>query len=153
MTVLEPQTGIPLNPITPLTAPFWDGCAEGELRYQRCTGCGTANFTPTELCRGCASTALEWRVSAGLGTVYTWTVVHRPVTPRFTTPYAVAIVDLDEGYRMLTNLIGIEAHAVREGMRVRVDPQGVGGERVLPYFRPQFTPAGVPGAARLSPGA
>lgn len=141
--MLQPQTGIPLNPVTPITAPFWDGCAGGELRYQRCTECGTANFTPTDLCRGCTSRALEWRVSTGLGTVYSWTVVHRPVTPAFTAPYAVAIVDLDEGYRMLTNLIGIDAAAVREGLRVRVDHHGVGGERVLPYFRPQFPTAEI----------
>ena len=70
--------------------------------------------------------------------------MHRPVTPSFTTPYAVAIVDLDEGYRMLTNLIGIEPEAVCEGLRVRVDLQGVGGERVLPYFRPQFPPPHTP---------
>jgi uncharacterized OB-fold protein len=134
--VLEPQTGIPLNPTTAITAPFWDGCAEGELRYQRCADCGTANFTPTELCRGCSSRELAWSTSTGRGSVYTWTVVHRPVTPSFTTPYAVAIVDLDDGYRMLTNIIGIEPQDIHEGLRVRVDPHPVGGDRVLPYFRP-----------------
>ncbi|HSA50251.1 MAG TPA: OB-fold domain-containing protein [Yinghuangia sp.] len=143
--MLEPQTGIPLHPATPLAAPRGDGAADGALRYQRCTQCGTANFTPTELCRGCASRALEWRASAGLGTVHSWTVVRRPTAP--TAPYAVAIVDLDDGYRMLTNLIGIESHPVREGLRVRIDPHGAGGERVLPYFRPQFPPPAAPADA------
>lgn len=148
--VLEPQTGTPLHPVgTPPPVPRRDG---GALRYQRCTHCGTANFTPTELCRGCASRSLEWRVSAGLGTVHSWTEVHRPAA---TTPYAVAIVDLDDGYRMLTNLIGIESHAVREGLRVRIDPHGAGGERALPYFRPQFPPPAPPAgdaAGRPAPG-
>ncbi len=143
--VLEPQTGIPLHPVdTPPAAPRRDGAADGALRYQRCIRCGTANFAPTELCRGCASRSLEWRASTGLGTVQSWTEVHRPTARDATAPYTVAIVDLDEGYRMLTNLIGIESHAVREGMRVRIDPHGAGGERVLPYFRPQFPPPAPP---------
>ncbi|UGQ15588.1 OB-fold domain-containing protein [Yinghuangia sp. ASG 101] len=154
--MLEPQTGIPLHPVdTPPAAPRRDG-ADGALRYQRCTHCGTANFTPTELCRGCASRSLEWRASAGLGTVHSWTEVHRPAAPPgAATPYAVAIVDLDDGYRMLTNLIGIESHPVREGLRVRIDPHGAGGEHVLPYFRPQFPPPVPPSgdaASRPAPG-
>jgi uncharacterized OB-fold protein len=118
---LHPQDGpLPHAEPGPLSEPFWTGCARGELLFQRCTDCGTPGFPPAELCRHCLSAALTWEKSAGRGTLYSWTVVHRPVTPAFTTPYAPAIVDLDEGYRFLTNLIDVAPDDIRAGMALRV---------------------------------
>lgn len=148
MTGLAPQQGVPVGPTTAISEPFWTGCARGELMFQRCTRCERANFTPTDVCRGCTSRDLVWVTGAGRGVVYSWTVVHRPVTPHFRVPYAVAIVDLDEGYRMLTNLMGVEPGDIHAGLRVRADPRPAGlpdgGEpaRALPYFRPDPDPAG-----------
>ena len=120
----------------PLTAPFWQGCADGQLLFQHCGSCGTPNFPPTEHCRQCLSTALEWERSAGTGIVYSWTVVYRAATPVFETPYAPAIIDMAEGYQILTNVIDAEIAQVRVGLAVTVDFRAVGDDLWLPYFRP-----------------
>jgi hypothetical protein len=80
--------------------------------------------------------ALEWQVSAGVGRLYSYTVVWRPVTPDFTTPYAPAVVDLDEGYAMMTNLVGLDTDEIRVDMRVTVQFEKLAGDLALPYFRP-----------------
>ncbi|WP_406288045.1 Zn-ribbon domain-containing OB-fold protein [Embleya sp. NBC_00896] len=130
--VLGPQIGVPVTPTASVRVP----AEPGELRYQRCGACDAANFTPTETCRGCSSRALHWAASAGRGSVYSWTVVRRPAAREFGGAYAVAIVDLDEGYRMLTNLVEVEPADIHSGMRVRVDLRPTGGEPVLPLFTP-----------------
>ncbi|ORB87065.1 hypothetical protein B1987_28525 [Mycobacterium kansasii] len=132
--VLRPQTGPVPHPVSPLSAPFWDGCRAGELRYQRCRTCGTANFPPTEHCRQCLSADLPWAPSAGHGEIYSWTIVYRPVTPAFEPPYAPAIVTLDEGYQMLTNVVGLAPADLAVGMRVRVQFHHVSTGLALPYF-------------------
>lgn len=135
--MLRPQDGpLPHAEPGPLSAPFWAGCARGELLFHRCGGCGSAGFPPAELCRWCLSGALTWEASAGRGTLYSWTVVHRPVTPAFATPYAPAIVDLDEGYRFLTNLIDIAPDDIRPGMALRVVFTEPTPGLHLPCFRP-----------------
>jgi uncharacterized OB-fold protein len=140
---LTPQRGLlPHAQPGPVTRPFWDGCAAGELRFQRCRGCGAAQFPPAENCRACIGTDLAWERGAGLGTLYSWTVVYRPVTPAFDVPYAPAIVDLDEGYQMMTNLIGIAPDAITPGLAVRAEFHETGGGLRLPYFRPRGTASG-----------
>ena len=134
--LLPQQAGIPLPTTTPVSEPFWAGCAAGELRYQRCARCAHAEFDPALACRACGSDRLEWQVGAGLGVVETHTVVHRPQTPEFRAPYAVVIVGFDEGFRMLTNLIGCTPGEVRTGLRVRVTFHDVGGGIHLPYVEP-----------------
>jgi uncharacterized OB-fold protein len=121
----------------PLTEPFWRGCAEGQLLFQRCESCASANFPPSEHCRQCLSTELKWERSAGDGVVYSWTVVHRAATPVFETPYAPAIVDMAEGYQILTNVIDTDIGQLRVGLPVTVDFRAVGDDLWLPYFRPQ----------------
>jgi hypothetical protein len=135
-TLLQPQSeGIPILRMTPLTRPFWEGCGEGELRYQRCSSCRTAIFNPAPLCRVCSSRDLRWEVSAGVGTVYSYTICHRPMTPQFTDIYAPVIVDLHEGYQMLSNLVGCPAPDVHVGLRVQVLFHPI-ADRTLPYFTP-----------------
>src|SRR5690349_18085744 len=93
MPWLSPQQGpLPVSARDPLSAPFWEGAVAGELRYVRCAACGRADFPASEHCRYCLEAALEWKVSAGRGSLYSYTVVWRPVTPDFTTPYAPGIV-------------------------------------------------------------
>jgi len=134
---MRPQTGPVPHAGSPLSVPFWDGCRSGELRYQRCEGCGVANFPPTEHCRHCLSGDLSWQRSDGRGEIYSWTVVHRPVTAEFAPPYAPAIVTLDEGYQMLTNVIGVAPGQLAIGMRVQVEFHAVGADLTLPYFTRQ----------------
>lgn len=134
---LQPQQGPVPHASSQLSVPFWEGCRSGELRYQRCEACGLSNFPPTEHCRQCLSAQLCWSRSGGLGEIYSWTVVHRPVSAEFEPPYAPAIVTLDEGYQMLTNIIGVAPEDLQIGMRVRVQFHGVGPDVTLPYFTGQ----------------
>ncbi len=131
---LRPQAGPVPHASSQLSLPFWRGCQSGELRYQRCAACGQSNFPPTEHCRQCLSAELRWEQSGGVGEIYSWTVVHRPVTADFQPPYAPAIVTLDEGYQMLTNVVGVAPDELAIGMRVRVEFHAVDGGVTLPYF-------------------
>ncbi len=131
---LRPQTGPVPHASSQVSIPFWRGCRSEELRYQRCAACGLANFPPTENCRHCLSAELRWTPSAGVGEIYSWTVVHRPVTAEFEPPYAPAIITLDEGYQMLTNVVGIPPEDLAIGMRVRVQFHDVDADLTLPYF-------------------
>src|SRR5947209_1805299 len=101
-TPLKAQhAGIPLPQPSAESAPFWEGCARGELLFQRCQQCNTANFVPAAACRNCLSPNLVWERSSGAGSLYSWTIIWRPQTPAFEIPYAVGIIDIDEGYQML----------------------------------------------------
>ena len=122
--------------------PFWEGCREHRLLIQRCTSCGTFCFPPHRSCPKCRSEASDWVEASGRGNVYSWIVVNHPV-PREVfageVPYVVALIDLDEGVRMASNIIGCDPHAVTAGMPVEVVfEQGQGG-MVLPKFRPRQT--------------
>ena len=136
MTLLAPHPmGVPAPAPTPISAPFWDGCRRLELRYQRC-GNGHAVFSPAAACRACMSMELTWETSAGHGHVYSYTTVWRPPTPAFAVPYVAAIVELDEGYQMLANIVGCDHRSVRIGMPVLVEFHAISEERLLPYFAP-----------------
>lgn len=136
---LRPQTGPVPHASSQVSVPFWEGCQSKQLRYQRCAACGLANFPPTEHCRQCLSEDLDWRQSIGAGEIYSWTVVYRPVTAEFEPPYAPAIVSLDEGYQMLTNIVGVPPENIEVGLRVRVQFHGVGPDVTLPYFTAEET--------------
>jgi uncharacterized OB-fold protein len=139
--MLVPQPGgVPHAAPGPLTAPFWAACARAELLFQRCGQCGAATFPPSEHCRECLAFDQRWERSDGTGTLYSFTVVWRPVTPAFTPPYAAAIVTLDEGYSMVTNIVGTRVDALRVDLPVRVDFRQVGAALWLPYFRPASAP-------------
>ncbi len=138
MTLLVPQTGpIPRPHPGPVSAPYWEGCALGELRFQRCTDCGGATHTPASMCAHCTSSALDWEVSSGIGDIYSWTTVWRPVTPAFTVPYTAVIVDMEEDWRILSNLVECEHDAAFVGMPVEVVFHPLDEGIVLPYFRPR----------------
>jgi uncharacterized protein len=131
---LRPQTGSVPHASSQVSIPFWQGCRDGELRYQRCGSCGLSNFPPTEHCRQCLSDELRWTPSEGLGEIYSWTVVRRPVSPEFEPPYAPAIITMDDGYQMLTNIVGVAPEDLAVGLRVRVQFHAVGPDLTLPYF-------------------
>jgi uncharacterized OB-fold protein len=137
VTLLAPQPdGIPLPTVTEVSAPFWDGCARGELLFQRSV-CGRIIWIPEATCRWCGSDEHTWERGAGKGEVYSWSVAYRPVSPAFHAPYAAVIVALDEGYRILSNLVGCEVDDVREGLRVRVVFRAYEGGITLPLFEPE----------------
>ena len=97
----------PLPTPTAETKPFWDGCNLGELRYQACKVCGHVQYLPRRLCVTCHSEEIEWRVSGRRGAVYSHTTVYRAPTPAFRAdvPYVIALIQLDEGFRMMLNIV------------------------------------------------
>jgi uncharacterized OB-fold protein len=134
---LRPQPGpVPHAAPGPVTAPFWAACRQSRLLYQRCDQCDAAQFPPAELCRECLARAPRWEASSGRGALDSWTIVHRPATPAFVTPYAPAIVTLEEGYQMLTNIINARPGQLRPGLPLRVAFAEAGEGLVLPYFEP-----------------
>jgi uncharacterized OB-fold protein len=128
---------IPLPHPTNLSQPHWEGCRKGVLRVQRCKDCSTYVFIPRHVCTNCQSDALEWVESSGQGSVYSLTTVHRPQRPEFEPPYTVAIIELEEGWHMLTNLVECEPEDVRVGLPVEVIFRKMSEEITLPLFRPR----------------
>ncbi len=132
---------IPLPHPTPTSRPHWDGCREGVLRVQRCTACSDFVFIPRPGCPRCLRETLDWVESTGRGTLYSYTVVHRPQRPEFEVPYTVAIVELEEGWHMLTNLVECKPGQIRIGLPVEVSFRPMSDEITLPLFRPQAADA------------
>lgn len=121
---------------TEISRPYWEACARHELLLQWCTACDRPQFYPRSVCARCGGSALEWRRASGRGTVYTYSVVHRAPDPAVATPYVVALVDLDEGVRMMSNIVGCDPASVRVGMTVRVTFEDLGDGASLPVFSP-----------------
>ncbi|MCC7273772.1 MAG: OB-fold domain-containing protein [Alphaproteobacteria bacterium] len=118
---------------------FWAGCRSHRLLLQRCRSCGTHRFPAGALCPACRSREADWIESRGRGTVFSWITVRHPV-PRDVyaadVPYVVALVDLEEGVRMATNIVGCAPEEVTAGMPVEVAFEDVTAEISLPRFRP-----------------
>lgn len=127
---------LPLPQPSALSQPFWDACKRGELVVQRCGDCGEHVFIPQVACTRCFSPKLAWVPSSGRGTVYSFTIVHRPQQPAFTVPYVVAIVEMEEGWYTLTNIVGCDPEAVRIGLPVEVEFREMSDTITLPLFRP-----------------
>ena len=107
---------------------------------QRCNACGRHQFYPRAFCTACLSDDLEWVEARGTGRIYTFTICRIAAHPALTAPYAVALIDLDEGVRMLANIVDCELALIRMGARVAVRFEPIGDEFTLP----QFTLAGEP---------
>jgi len=115
-----------------LTAPFWEAARERRLVVQACTACGAAQFYPRPFCLACESDAVEWSEASGLAQVYSMTTVRIPIGAGFEPPYVVALVELDEGPRLVTNLVG----DCSIGDRVRVAWRDRDPDPPLPVFEP-----------------
>lgn len=122
------------------SAPWWAALERGELLFQHCGQCRSVVFYPRSHCPECLAADLKWSKSSGRGTVYTYTVVHRG-TKGFEgkVPYVVALVELEEGFRLMSNIIDLPPEKVRVGMPVAAKfAKGPGG-RTLPLFAPSST--------------
>ena len=117
---------------------FWEALVRHELYVQRCRACGTTRFYPRAVCTACPGGDTEWVRASGRGTVYSFTVTHQNQAPGFREelPYVLAIVELDEGVRLMTNVVGCAPEAVRIGMPVEVVFDDVTPEVTLAKFRP-----------------
>jgi uncharacterized protein len=123
----------------PDTQPFWEATKSHELLYQVCNACFTVVFYPRSHCTNCTSLDLSWEKSKGQGTIYTYSIVRRSQHPAFRdlVPYVVAWVDLDEKFRMLTNIVGVRDAATELHIGQRVSVEWLDYDAVsLPVFRP-----------------
>lgn len=118
--------------------PFWDGCREHKLLFQKCIACGDVRWPPSILCPQCHSRETQWIESNGRGTVYTYAIYHQAFHPAFMDklPYVVAVVELDEGPMMITNIVECDHGALKCEMPVQVVWDDVSDEFSLPKFQP-----------------
>jgi uncharacterized OB-fold protein len=130
----------PLPIAQPESEFYWQKAKERELWLRQCRECGTIYFYPRDICPACFSRSTTWIRSSGRGTLYSFSIVHRAPAPIFRdgVPYVVAIVELEGGARLPTNLVGIEPDPakIRVGMAVEVVFEEVADGFVLPRFRP-----------------
>ena len=125
----------PLPKPTPTSQPFWDAARRHQLSLQRCAACKKFIYYPRERCPHCFSDKLGWESVSGRGKVYSYTVVRRASSRAFGEPYVLAIVELDEGPRMTTNIVAAP-ESVKVGMPVAVHFDDVTPDRTLVKFKP-----------------
>lgn len=155
---------------TPETLPFWKGLKEGRFELPFCTSCDKAHFYPRIICPHCGADGIEWRAASGRGQIHTYVISHKaPKGWTGNVPYVIAVVELEEGPRMLTNLDMAETPTlenVRIGMPVSLSPRVVTEQVTLPWFKldadrplqkdvepPAWTPKALPIVARKKPVA
>ncbi len=132
----------PIPSPTAATKAFWSGCADRKLFFRKCTQCAKFH-APTRYACSCGSTDLSWTEMSGSGTVFSYTIVHRAPDPAFKNdlPYVIAIIEMDEGGRLMSNVIDCDPNSVVIGMSVQavfeIVSEGIG----VPKFRPQTVKA------------
>jgi uncharacterized protein len=122
---------------TPETQHFWDGCKAGELRLQRCTACQKSYFPPRPFCPGCGSRSVEVYSASGKAILYSYVINQRPRPDMGTAPHSIAVVELAEGPRMMTNIVGCPQipEALQLDMPLEVTFEDFGAV-ALPFFKP-----------------
>lgn len=132
----------PLPTITDETAPFWVGLNQRELRFQRCGGCGKYRYPISQVCPRCLSAEFVWQPVSGRGRVFSYVIFHRAYHQGFEAdvPYNVALIHLEEGIFMFSNIVGIGNEDIACDMPVMVDYDRVTETITLPRFRPVQMP-------------
>ena len=127
------------RPKSYLDEQFWEHCAHGVLCFQCCSECETWRHIPRFLCANCGSEKWEWRRSSGRGEIYTWTVCYMPMSPEFEQvfPYAVLVVEMEEGVRITAGLRGLGYDDLKMGLSVEVIFEPLEGGGALPFFQPR----------------
>ncbi len=125
------------SPLGP-NAAFYAFLARGELRLQRCASasCGVWRHPPRHRCAACGSLDTTWKVASGRGRLFSWTVTHRPVDPAFTPPYVIAVLELEEGPRLVGNVRGIEPDELALELPMVVEIEPISDAVGLLWFRP-----------------
>ena len=131
-------SGKPLPLVTPQGAPFWRAARMRQLCTQCCAGCGHRQVPPRLLCRRCGGRNLMWAPTAPRGSIYSFTVVHRPPEPAFApdVPYVVAVVQLEEGGRIMANIVACDPGKVTMDMPVEAVFEDVTEEITVVHFQP-----------------
>ncbi|ROQ33669.1 hypothetical protein EDD98_2697 [Streptomyces sp. PanSC19] len=155
------MTATPANlpDVDAFTRPYWDAAAGGRLLLRHCAACDRAHHYPREFCPYCWSEDVRWERASGRATLYTWSVVHRNDLPPFgdRVPYVAAVVDLAEGPRMMTEVVGVPEEDLRIGMELEVafraeGPEGPDGDATVtvPVFGPAVGRAAGPAAGSVA---
>jgi uncharacterized OB-fold protein len=138
-SMAEAGTGYarPLPELQGFSKDFYEWCKKHELRFQRCGDCGAWRHVPREMCAECGSWRWEWSRSSGRGSVFTWTVVVRAMHPAFESdvPLAPAVIEMEEGVRLLSQVVDCQPQELEIGMPVEVVFDDVTAEITLPKFR------------------
>jgi uncharacterized OB-fold protein len=134
VTLAPPPERAFAPPRSDLMAPFWEGCARRELVVQRCPRCGLAVFPAAHVCPRCRASGLAWERTRPTGTIYTFTTVSRGLDESFAVPYVVAWIDMDDGWQLLSWIVGCEAGDVEIGAPVTATFVRVGPDERLPVF-------------------
>jgi len=137
--VAQAQYQKPLPAISSLNKPYWEGLRRRELRLQKCDACGKVWYPPSPLCPGCWSRKFSWTRLCGRGRVNSWVVFHQSYYRGYDNelPYNVAEVELEEGPRLLTNLVEVGNAEIRAGMAVEIVFDDVTDEITLAKFKPR----------------
>lgn len=130
------QLPAPVPSVNPETKPFWDATAEGRFLLKRCTACRSVIWYPRAMCPECGSLETEWFEASGRGSVYSFTVNYKGDGPYRAAPYVLAYVELEEGPRMMTNIVGTDPTQVSIGQSVKVVFEPTGEGPALPRFQP-----------------
>ncbi len=118
------------------TAPYWEGCRRHQLRIQRCANCHQYQFFPRICCAKCFGKQVDWVIASGRAKILSFTIVRRPVSPANEVPYVVALVTLEEGPQMMTNIVGCAPEEVMIGLPVEVTFEDWSDTISIPKFRP-----------------
>jgi uncharacterized OB-fold protein len=132
-----PEISKPIPAITPDLREFFEGARAGRLMVQKCDSCGQLRFPAHDLCSKCNSTASRWVPVSGRGEVFSFNIMHQVYHPGFAgeVPYAVVVVELEEGCKFISNLLGVKPHDIRCGMPVEVVFEKLSDEVSIPKFR------------------
>lgn len=127
---------LPVPIANPDSQAYWDGARQDRLLIRKCMSCGEVHFLPRHMCPACWSTDLNWVEASGRGTIHSYTVIHRAPLPEFAdkVPYVIALIDLEEGPRMMTNILGEDALDARIGDAVEVCFEVRGDGAKVPQF-------------------
>jgi hypothetical protein len=135
-----PQRPAPI--VTEDSAVFWDAAAQERLVAQRCRACGALRHPPRPMCGHCRSLEVEVVALSGRGSLYSYAILHHPQHPAFEYPVLAALVDLDEGVRVVSNLTGVTPAEIRIGMRLEASFVPTAGGGLVPVFRPERSAEG-----------
>jgi uncharacterized OB-fold protein len=133
--VSSPRFDLPTTDLE--TQPFWDGLKEGKFLLSHCNSCGTDYYYPRPFCPSCWSDDVSWKEASGKGRIYTYSVVHVNDLPPFNerVPYVAAIVELDEGPRLMTNIEGVPFDELAADLPVVVEYKAISDDVTIPVFR------------------
>ncbi|MBU9477683.1 Zn-ribbon domain-containing OB-fold protein [Burkholderia multivorans] len=126
----DTQRVIPAPGINPETVPFWKAASEQQLLVKKCNDCGEFHFYPRSICPFCFSDKTDWSTSSGRGTIYSFSVMRRGVP----VPYAIAYVELNEGPKIVTNIVNADFDKIEVGQPVRVVFQPSDSGQLVPMF-------------------